>query len=252
MKPLLFLLLSCFLITACGNTKPTDNPNSSTQKQTQAKKVLVYTKTLGWRHQSIETGVKTIEEFGSKHNFEVTHTEDSLHFSQQDLRQYNAIVFLNTTGNVLDLKAQSAFEKYIQGGGSFLGVHAAADTEYNWPWYGKLVGGYFESHPNNPNIREAQLIKKDQHASTNHLKKITKISDEWYNYKNLNSKIQPVLMLDETSYEGGTNGNFHPISWYHKYDGGKAFYTGLGHPKEAYSNPIFKKHLEEALLWCLE
>jgi type 1 glutamine amidotransferase len=252
MKPLLFLILSYFLISSCGNTKPADGAQSATQKQIQAKKVLVFTKTLGWRHKSIETGVKTIRDFGETHNFVVAHTEDSLHFSQADLPQYDAIVFLNTTGNVLDSKGQTAFEKYIQGGGSFMGVHAAADTEYDWPWYGNLVGGYFESHPNDPNIRKAQLIKKENHRSVKHLQNTTQLSDEWYNYKNLNKEIKPVLMLDEASYEGGTNGDYHPISWSHEYDGGKAFYTGLGHPKEAYSNPLFRTHLEEALLWCLE
>jgi len=252
MKLLFSGIAALFLFCSCVNTKPADSKRLATQKQTQAKKVLVFTKTLGWRHKSIETGLKTIQDFGEAHSFVVTHTEDSLYFAKEDLPQYDAIVFLNTTGNVLDSKGQTAFEKYIQGGGNFLGVHAAADTEYEWPWYGKLVGGYFESHPNNPNIRKAQLIKKDNHRSVVHLKNTLEIADEWYNYKNINSEVTPVLMLDETSYEGGTNGDFHPISWYHKYDGGKAFYTGLGHPKEAYTNPLFRTHLEEALLWCLE
>ncbi len=242
------------LLSACAK-KNTEAANTSlaTEKQTQTKKVLVFTKTLGWRHKSIETGVATIKDFGKTHNFVVEHTEDSTHFSTAFLPQYDAIVFLSTTGNVLDNEAQKKFEAYIQGGGSYLGIHAAADTEYEWPWYGKLVGGYFESHPNNPNIRKATVQKTtNKHGSTKHYESSFSRDDEWYNYKNLNPSITAVLQLDETSYEGGTNGDFHPIAWYHLYDGGKAFYTGGGHTKESYEEIGFRKHLEEALLWCLE
>lgn len=253
-KLIAFSLLGCILFTACAkkNTAAT-NTSLATEKQTQTKKVLVYTKTLGWRHQSIETGVATIKAFGKTHNFVVEHTEDSTLFSTAFLPQYDAIIFLSTTGNVLDEDAQKKFETYIQGGGSYLGIHAAADTEYDWPWYGKLVGGYFESHPNNPNIRKARLQKtKNKHRSTTHFDNEFFRDDEWYNYKNLNPEVTVILQLDETSYEGGTNGESHPIAWYHLYDGGKAFYTGGGHTKASYAETGFRKHLEEAILWCLE
>ncbi|MFC4633642.1 ThuA domain-containing protein [Dokdonia ponticola] len=253
-KLLLFLLFVLFLFPACAkkNTAPAET-ELATEKQTQTKKVLVFTKTLGWRHKSIETGVATIKDFGKTHNFVVEHTEDSTHFSTAFLPQYDAIVFLSTTGNVLDDDAQKKFEKYIQGGGSYLGIHAAADTEYDWPWYGKLVGGYFESHPNDPNIRKATIIKTtNKHRSTSHFETSFSRDDEWYNYKEINPEITALLNLDETSYEGGTNGKKHPIAWYHLYDGGKAFYTGGGHTKESYNEVGFRKHLEEAMLWCLE
>lgn len=242
------LLLCC----SCGKKTTKDGTQLATQEQTQAKKVLVFSKTLGWRHKSIEVGLKTLQDFGKKHNFVVVHTEDSLHLATEFLPQYDAIVFLNTTGNVLDTQGQVAFEKYIQSGGSFLGVHSAADTEYDWPWYGKLVGGYFDSHPNNPNLREATLTKQKKHPSTAHFPNRFSTTDEWYNYKNLNPTTTTLLTLDETSYEGGTNGDFHPIAWYHEYDGGKAFYTGLGHDISKYAEPDFIKHLEQAILWCLE
>lgn len=252
MKNRIIILLISICLASCANSNKEKTSKKETQIKPQNKKVLVYTKTLGWRHQSIETGVKTFKTFGETHHFEVVHTEDSLHFVNTSLPQYDAIIFLNTTGNVLDAKGQQAFEKYIQGGGSFLGVHSAADTEYDWPWYGKLVGGYFESHPNDPNIRTATVLKTKEHASTAHIPTSYSTQDEWYNYKNLNPNTETVLTLDETSYEGGTNGDFHPIAWFHYYDGGKAFYTGGGHDKTKYSDPIFRKHLEQALLWCLE
>lgn len=250
-----FVYLACivFLLSACAKIRTTTTTEVSTVEQTQMKKVLVFTKTLGWRHRSIETGVETFKAFGKAHNFAVEHTEDSLLFSRKPLVQYDAIVFLSTTGNVLDAAGQDAFEKYIQGGGSYLGIHAAADTEYDWPWYGKLVGGYFESHPNNPNIRTATVEKTaNTHRSVAHLSDTFSRDDEWYNYKNIHPTITTVLRLNESSYDGGTNGDFHPIAWYHAYDGGKAFYTGGGHTKEAFAEDGFRKHLEEAILWCLE
>jgi|GEM_PF-5715806 len=161
-KFLLLPLFVLFLFSACAKKHTTSKETElATEKQTHTKKVLVFTKTLGWRHKSIETGVATIKDFGNTHNFVVEHTEDSTHFSTAFLPQYDAIIFLSTTGNVLDDDAQKKFEKYIQGGGSYLGIHAAADTEYDWPWYGKLVGGYFESHPMIP-ILETQDSQKRQ------------------------------------------------------------------------------------------
>ncbi len=249
---IIYVLIITFLFISCNSVSKEKTTHLSTEKQTKTKKVLVFTKTLGWRHKSIETGVATIKDFGKAHNFVVEHTEDSTHFSKAFLPQYDAIVFLSTTGNVLDNDAQKKFESYIQGGGSYMGIHAAADTEYDWPWYGKLVGGYFKSHPNNPNIRKATITKATTHQSVVHLPDSFSRDDEWYNYNNLNPAVTPILFLDEDSYEGGENGNFHPIAWYHEFDGGKAYYTGGGHPKEAYAEEGFRKHLEQALLWCLE
>lgn len=138
-------------------------------------------------------------------------------------------------------------------GGSYLGIHAAADTEYEWLWYGKMIRSYFESHPNNPNIRIATLSKTvNKHRSTSHLETTFSRDDKWYNYKNMNPKVIPVLSLGETSYEGGNQGDSHAIAWYHEYDGGRAFYTGGGHTKESYTESGFRKYLEEVILWCLE
>jgi len=249
----LILAFVVILLFSCANKKDSTTTSPTTVSQAQTKKILVFTKTLGWRHQSIETGVATFRAFGKAHNFVIEHSEDSTLFSRKHLPQYDAIVFLNTTGNILDENGQKAFETYIKGGGSFLGVHAAADTEHNWPWYGKMVGGYFKNHPNNPNIREATLERTTHsHTSVSHLERSFSRKDEWYNYKNLNPDITPVLMLNEDSYEGGENHSFHPIAWYHNFQGCKIFYTGGGHTKSAYTEKGFRTHLERAILWCLE
>jgi len=215
--------------------------------------VLVFTKTEGYRHESIATGVKTLRELGRKNNFIVLRTESEEDFTAENLANYQAVVFLSTTGDILNEDEQTAFENYIKSGGSYLGIHAAADTEYEWDWYGKLVGGYFESHPNNPNVREAKIEVLDKtHSATAHLNDTWLRNDEWYNYKNLNSKVTVAMNLDEKSYEGGTNGANHPIAWYHTYDGGRAYYTGGGHTNESYSDSDFKKHLLGAIFWCLK
>ncbi len=241
-----------FMISCGAATTKSDSTKNVKPSMEKIDQVLVFTKTAGWRHKSIEKGVETIKELGAQNNFVVTQTEDSLVFNAANLKKYKLVIFLNTTMNILGSNEEKAFEKYIQSGGSFLGIHAACDTEYDWPWYGKLVGGYFNGHPNNPNVREAKIDVKDKnHAATKHLKDTWTRKDEWYNYKDINPDTNVLMTLDESSYEGGTNGEHHPIAWYHEFDGGRAFYTGGGHTKEAFDEPDFRKHLLGGIFYCL-
>ena len=214
-----------------------------------SEKVLVFTKTTGYRHESIETGINTIKELGNKNNFEVVHTELSSFFSIENLKQYKLVIFLNTTGNVLNEVEEQAFEIFIKNGGSFMGIHSASDTEFEWPWFGKLVGAYFLNHPK---PSEATMVTiNHEHPATKHLPENWVHYDEWYNFKSINPDIKVLLNLDETTYEGGTNGVNHPIAWFHEFDGGRVFYTGLGHTKESYLEPAFKQHLLGGILYCL-
>ncbi|PKA98419.1 fibronectin type III domain protein [Flavobacteriaceae bacterium MAR_2009_75] len=219
------------------------------EPQETSDKILVFTKTAAFRHGSIEKGVATFQALGQTNDFEVVQTENSGDFNITNLAQYKVVVFLNTTGDVLNNTQQAAFENYIQSGGSFMGVHAATDTEYDWPWYGELVGAYFNGHPS---IQEATLNVVDQnHRSTTHLPSTWTRSEEWYNFKDIYSGIIPLVMLDESSYNGGTNGENHPFSWYHEFDGGKSFYTGGGHSNSSYDEPEFRQHLLGGLFYCL-
>lgn len=247
------LLVICIFFTACNGTKVAQEVTLNREQPiNKISKILVFTKTAGYRHKSIEKGVLTLKELGAANNFAITQTEDSLQFNTSNLKKYQLVLFLNTTMNVLGENEQKAFENYIKGGGSFMGIHAATDTEYEWPWYGKLVGGYFNGHPNKPNVREAKIDVVDKnHAATKHLDATWTRSDEWYNLKNINPNLNVILNLDETSYEGGTNGENHPIAWYHEFDGGRAFYTGGGHTESSYDEPAFRQHLIGGISWCL-
>ncbi len=235
-----FLLIALIMIGGCDSTPPREN------------KVLVFSKTSGYRHQSIEAGIEAIKSLGSSKGFGVTATENANDFSEENLEQYNAVIFLNTTMDVLNVSQQAVFERYIQSGKGFVGIHAAADTEYHWKWYNNLVGAYFNGHPNNPNVREAKITVLDKnHLSTKMLSDTWIREDEWYNYKSINPDINVLMNLDETSYEGGTNGENHPIAWYHDYDGGRAFYTGLGHTEESFKDPMFLDHLNGGIQYAI-
>ncbi|RBQ05313.1 ThuA domain-containing protein [Pedobacter miscanthi] len=205
-------------------------------------KVLVFSKTKGFRHNSIEIGKEIIQKLGTEHHFDVDTTENAGLFTEDNLKNYAAVIFLSTTGDVLDNKQQVAFERYIQAGGGYVGIHAATDTEYDWPWYGKLAGAYFISHPA---VQEAKFIIKDKkHPATKFFTdSVWMRKDELYNFKDINPDIKVLITLDEKSYTGGKNGDFHPFSWYHNFDGGRAFYTCMGHTKEGWAEDKFQKHL---------
>jgi len=205
------------------------------------KKILVFAKTAGYHHESIATGLPALIKLGKENHFEVDTTTDASKFTSDNLKKYAAVVFLSTTGDVLNDEQQKAFEKYIQAGNGFVGIHAATDTEYGWAWYGKLAGAYFLSHPAQ---QEAVLnVVNSKTIATKHLPLQWKRKDEWYSFKDIQPDLKVLITIDENTYTGGKNGANHPMAWYHDYDGGRAFYTELGHVKESYTDPLFLKHV---------
>lgn len=208
--------------------------------------VLVFSKTEGYRHESIEDGQQMFRELAEDKNFTVEFSEDASVFDQSSLEKYNLIVFLSTTGDILDGEQQRELERFMEAGGSWMGIHAAADTEYDWPWYNKLVGAYFLSHP--PGQPEATVRVTDRgHPSTEHLSEAWVRKDEWYNYKSIQNDFTTLMRVDESTYEGGENGEDHPIAWYKPIGNGRMFYTGLGHTRESYSDADFVQHIAGAL-----
>ncbi len=208
-------------------------------------KVLVFSKTAAFRHESIDAGKKSLATMAGERGFGVSFTEDAGQFSEANLKKYNTIVFLNTTGDVLNNEQQAAFERYIQAGGGYVGIHAATDTEYEWPWYGQLAGAYFLDHPMTPsNVQKGKfMVTQKNHWATQGMPDTFERADEFYSFKNISPSINVVVAIDEKSYIGGKNPDFHPISWYQEFDGGRSFYTAMGHTDETFSEPLFLNHL---------
>ncbi len=210
---------------------------------------LVFSETAAFEHSNIDEATTAIQQLGATNNFTVTATEDSSVFNDANLEQYEVVIFLSTTGDVLTPTEQAAFERYIQGGGGYAGIHAASDTEYDWPWYGSLVGAYFNNHPAGTPSATVK-VEDPAHPSTAGLPKRWQRTDEWYNFRTPNTltarnKLHILASMDETTYAPGTgaNGVEHPIAWCQDYDGGRSWYTGMGHTEASFTDAPFLKHI---------
>jgi type 1 glutamine amidotransferase len=228
---------------------------SAQQKQFKA---LLVTTTRGWHHESIHSGVLAIQELGRKNYFDVVLFEDPNSFTDKNLEQYQVVIFLCTTGDIFDSAQQKVMERFIESGKGFVGIHSASDTEYAWDWYTKLVGRMFHIHPV---IQTARLNVLDttfpgmQGFAGNKL-----WTDEWYQFgPEKISGLNYILAVDESTYnpkvqwadkKGEGMGKFHPIAWYHNYDGGRAFYTALGHMTSDFSDPAFLNHVFAGIFWA--
>jgi type 1 glutamine amidotransferase len=217
---------------------------------------LVFSKTAAFRHASIPAGVAAIQQLGAQHNFTVDATEDAAAFTDANLARYDVVIWLSTTGDVLDDTQQAAFERYIRAGGGYAGIHSASDTEYDWPWYGGLVAAYFRDHPGSVNAQfQVATVKVvgGGTAATAPLPNRWPREEEWYNFRtNPRDTVRVLAEVDESTYDprgysvpGGSPGmgQHHPVSWCQPYDGGRAFYTAMGHKPEYYSEPLLLAHL---------
>ncbi|MBI3720837.1 MAG: ThuA domain-containing protein [Sphingobacteriales bacterium] len=211
--------------------------------------LLVFKKAEFYFHESTDAGVEAISRYCKENGIDVEVTDDAEVFEDNILKNYYAVVFLNTAGDVLNPAQQTAFEKYIHAGGGFMGIHTAIDTEHEWPWYGRMVGAIFESQSD---VQDAILnIEDHSQPSTSFPDSTLKLKDEWFNLKNISPDIHILLSLDEKSYKGGTMGSFHPVSWYANFEGGRVFVTAMGHNKELYSNDKFITHLFGGLKYVI-
>lgn len=225
---------------ACG-----ENPESS---QPTSPNVLIFSKTKAYRHECIEPGGAALASYFEHYGITSSASEDSSIFTGEGLKPFDVVIFFQTTGNILDSVQQVAFEKYIRSGKGYVGIHAAADTEYDWPWYGRLIGAYFASHPD---IQSAALQKMDTtHISCKHLPDRWTRTDEWYNFKEIPEHVNVLLTIDEATYQGGAHGANHPMSWYHLFEGGRSFYTALGQTVESYKDTLFLEHVRQGVLWA--
>lgn len=211
--------------------------------------ILAFSKTAGYRHDSIPNARKAILDMATERGWSVTFTEDAGFIEPNHLKAYDAVVFISTTGKFLDKSNERALMGFIHNGGGFVGIHAAADAEYDWPWYGKLVGAFFLHHP----AQAEALVKIEDTAdpSMRDLPNPWRRKDEWYDYRtDPRADVHVLASLDQSSYEGSTMGADHPITWRHEFEGGRAWYTGMGHTKESYDDPLFLKMVAEGIEWA--
>ena len=223
-------------------------------------KALLVTKTSGWHHESINDGVAAIRALAARNFFDVQWHQDGTAITDKYLETFQVIIFLNTTGDIFKEEEQKAIEHFIQSGKGFVGIHSAGDTEYDWPWYTKMVGRMFHIHPS---IQTAKLrFTNNKFPGLNDFTDSQWWTDEWYQFDTeTTTGLNYILAVDESSYnpkvewtdkniKGKGMGSFHPISWYHDYDGGRAFYTALGHMPAVYSEPAFLNHIYAGILWA--
>ncbi|AOW21908.1 ThuA domain-containing protein [Urechidicola croceus] len=231
----------------------------SSQLLAQAQfKVLLITETAGWHHESIDYGIAAINELANKHTFEVDRQQKAQKITEKKLSNYDAVIFLSTTADIFDNEEQAAFEKFIQSGKGYVGIHAASDTEYDWEWYTKLVGRMFKIHPVQ---QTAKLrLQNSNFPGLEHFPNTLLWTDEWYEFgEEKVDDLNYLITVDENTFDAnvqwGDNigkgmGDFHPIAWYHNFDGGRSFYTALGHKEAVYSDAYFLAHLYGGIYWA--
>ncbi len=231
--------------------------NTTAAQQKQFKALLVTT-TKGWHHESLHNGVLAIKDLGVKNFFDVVLLENPNGITDDYLKQFQTIIFLNTTGDIFDSTQQKVMERFIQSGKGFVGIHSASDTEYDWAWYNKLVGRMFQIHPA---IQTARLnIIDSKFPGLQGFENNKLWTDEWYEFgPEKIAGLNYILAVDETSYEPKTQwgekkamgmGKMHPVAWYHNFDGGRSFYTALGHLPSIYNDAAFLNHLYAGIFWA--
>jgi type 1 glutamine amidotransferase len=243
-KALFSLVFIAFFtcVLSCHDTGP--GTGNEPEKKLNA---LIFSKTSAFRHEAIEPGTVALKEYFLENNIESTHTEDASLISTDRLKEVDVLIFLLTSGNVLDSMQEDAVMKFIGSGKGFVGIHSAADTEYSWPWYGDLVGARFANHPE---IQQATFVRMDTNDMVRHLPERWARTDEIYNFVERPLNVNVVLSVDESTYTGGAHGDDHPISWSREYFGGRSFYTAMGHTVESYQDTLFLKHVAEGVKWA--
>lgn len=250
LRNLLALLAALFGIAAFVS------PPALAQPEGQPR-VLLFSHTTGFRHPSIEQGVTAIQALGAREGLTIVHSEDPAVFSAEGLADIDAIVFLSTTTNPRNPDSEwfqggrrEALQRFVRGGGGVVGIHGAADSHYNWPWYQQLIGGHFVRHPSGTPEGALQVIDKS-HRAARGVDASMRLVDEWYYFDDYDPRMTLLITLDPASI-GEPDANPNPVSWAHEFDGGRVFYTAMGHTAESYSEKNFLNHLAGGLAWVLK
>ena len=242
-----FSLLIFFSFTMCAQEKE--------QEFEKPAHVLVFSKTAGFRHESLSSGIKMLFDLSQSQNWVITATEESSAFNPEILSGFDVVVFMNPTGDALNADEQMAFENFMKTGKGMVGIHSAADFEYEWPFYGELIGGYFKTHP--PAQTGTVIFENFEHPAMKPFKGMESYTtfDEWYTFReNPRSKVNVLATLDESSIKKYDNDDWrmgdHPLIWWLEKDGMRSFYTGFGHTHEAFQDEKIKEHIKNAINWA--
>ena len=222
-----------------------------------ADKVLVYSGSTGFRHDSIPAGVEAVKAIATKGGYDVEATEDPAVFTKEKLQAFKVIVFVSTTTDPKKPESEwfvgerrDALQSFLKDGKGVVALHAAGDSHYHWPWYGKMIGGYFERHPKGT-PKAVQTVVDARHPATAKLPKTIERNDEWYYYKDFNPTMRLLITVDPATIgEGEADVNPNPLVWCHEYGGGRVFYSGLGHTSESYSEPYITTLISGGLAWA--
>ena len=213
--------------------------------------ILIFTKTTGFRHDSIPAGVEALKEIAEDLGYQAEHTEDAAVYNPTTLADFKATVWLSPSGDVLNELERAALADYVTGGGGWCGIHAASTAERGWPYFRQLVGARFVGHP--PGCTEGKIAVKQDHPSTKHLPTAWTWTDEWYSFDKRPQDVEVLLEVDEDSYDTAdlAMGDPHPLAWHRRLESGRCFYTALGHDASAYSDPDFLRHIRGGLMSVL-
>ncbi|MFG1994276.1 ThuA domain-containing protein [Actinoplanes sp. NPDC048988] len=200
-------------------------------------RALVFTRTAGYRHESLPAAVAAVSAFPG---VRVVPSEDPV--ALHDLSRFDVVMFLSTTGDVLDRRGRSSLRSFVTGGGGFVGVHSAAGTELSDPWYGELLGARFAGHPDG--VQQATLFDPDGVP--------WKFTDEWYGFTEVRDDLEILLTVDEETYEPGPYAMTgpHPQAWRRPVEAGRSWYTALGHTNEAWADPAFLDHVRGGIAYA--
>lgn len=227
------------------------------------RKVLVYTRNFvtsgkGYVHDNIQSNVEAIQKMGRENGFGVDVSDDPAVFTRENLKQYAALIFANTNNEAFANDEQrAAFKAYIQAGGGFVGIHSASGSEREWPYYWSVLGGSFVRHPKMQNF--TVRVKDSSHPSTRHMPATFEWTDECYYLDHISTGLHVLLVTDpgklddpkKAEYPGDRFGDSMPLAWYQEFDGGREFYTALGHIKEDYAKPLLYQHILGGILWAM-
>ncbi len=218
--------------------------------------ILIFSHTTGFRHDSIPDGIAAVERIARERGLAVTKSEDPELFSKQGLQRFGIIVLLSTTTDPKNPASEwltgdrrTALQEFVARGGGILAIHAAADSHYHWPWYTRLIGGRFEKHP--PGTPRGSITAvATTHPAMRGLPSTIERVDEWYYFGDLDPTSTFLMTLDPGSI-GESDANPNPMAWTRTVDGGRIFYTAMGHTRESYSEAFFLAHLANGLDWLL-